>query len=76
MANSCIFRAMQAEYMATGDQRIVDALHKHYLSYTPEELGNFKRAIVNIEGALWTYGKTGDKALLDLAEKAYALGGF
>jgi uncharacterized protein len=70
------FRAMQAEYMATGDQRIIDALHKHYLSYTPEELGNFKRAIVNIEGALWTYGKTGDKALLDLSEKAYALGGF
>jgi hypothetical protein len=70
------FRALQAEYMATGNQQIVDALHKHYLSYTPEELGKFKRAIVNIEGALWTYGKTGDKKLLDLAEQAYALGGF
>lgn len=70
------FRAIEAEYMATGDPKIIDALHKHYLSYTPEELGNFKRAIVNIEGALWTYGKTGDHKLLELSEKAYALGGF
>ncbi|RKR79940.1 DUF1680 family protein [Mucilaginibacter gracilis] len=70
------FRAMEAEYMATGDPKIIAALHKHYLSYTPEELGKFKRAIVNIEGALWTYGKTGDQKLLDLSEKAYALGGF
>ncbi len=70
------FRVMEAEYMATGDQRIIEALRKHYLSYTPEELGKFKRAIVNIEGMLWTYGKTGDKALLNLAEEAYLLGGF
>lgn len=70
------FRVLQAEYDATGDQRILKALHQHYLSYTPEEIGTKKRAIVNIEGMLWTYGKTNDPDLLQLAEKAYALGGF
>ncbi|MES1249285.1 MAG: beta-L-arabinofuranosidase domain-containing protein, partial [Chitinophaga rupis] len=70
------FRVLQAEYLATGDSRIVEALHKHYLSYTPEEIGKFKRAIVNIEGALWTYGITGDRRLLELSEKAWGLGGF
>ncbi|SKD09075.1 Beta-L-arabinofuranosidase, GH127 [Chitinophaga ginsengisegetis] len=70
------FRVLQAEYAATGDQRIITALHKHYLSYTPEEIGNAKRAIVNIEGMLWTYGKTNDPRLLALAEAAYAKGGF
>ncbi|MDD4920845.1 MAG: glycoside hydrolase family 127 protein [Bacteroidales bacterium] len=70
------YRVLQAEYLATGDQRIIDALHKHYLSFTPEEVGNAKRNIVNIEGMLWTYGKTNDKKLLELAEAAYKIGGF
>jgi hypothetical protein len=70
------FRAMQAEYMATRNPRIIDALHRHYLSYTPEEGGNAQRAIVNIEGMLWTYDKTKDEKLLELAEKAYNIGGF
>jgi uncharacterized protein len=70
------FRVLQAEYMSTGNPQIIEALHKHYLSYTSEEIGNAKRNIVNIEGALWTYGKTNDPKLLELAEKAYALGGF
>lgn len=70
------FRVLQAEYAATGDQRIITALHKHYRSYTPEEIGNAKRAIVNIEGMLWTYGQTSDPRLLALAEAAYAKGGF
>lgn len=70
------FRVLQAEYLATGDKRILDALHKHYLSYTPKELGMFKRAIINIEGALWTYGLTNDPKLLQLAEEAWAMGGF
>jgi hypothetical protein len=70
------FRVLQAEWMATGKQEIIDALHRHYLSYSPEDLGTHKRNIVNLEGLLWTYGKTQDKTLLHLAEKAYALGGF
>jgi len=70
------FRAIQAAYQATRDPRIIEALHRHYLSYTPTELGTNNRAIVNIEGALWIYGHTGDRRLLRLAEQAYALGGF
>jgi hypothetical protein len=70
------FRAMQADYMATGDSRLLNALHAHYLSYTPADLGKNNRAIVNIEGALWVYGKTHDTKLLELSEQAYALGGF
>ncbi|MBS1563775.1 MAG: glycoside hydrolase family 127 protein [Bacteroidetes bacterium] len=70
------FRVLQAAWMATGDNRIVEALHRHYLSYTPEELATHKRWIVNLEGMLWTYGQTGDPKLLELAEKAYAHGGF
>lgn len=74
------FRVLQAEYLATGDKRIVEALQAHYLSYTPEQLGKepgkFRRAIMNIEGVLWTYGLTKDAALLKLAEDAWNLGGF
>lgn len=70
------FRALEAAWQAGGNDAIIRALHRHYLSYTPQEIGNFKRAIVNIEGMLWTYGHTNDPRLLALAEKAYALGGF
>lgn len=70
------FRVLQADYLATGNKEILRALHRHYLSYTPQELGMFKRAIINIEGVLWTYGLTKDPKLLKLAEDAWALGGF
>jgi len=66
------FRALQADYLATGDERIIEALHRHYLSYSAAELANQDRNIVNIEGMLWTYGKTGDPELLELAEQSYA----
>jgi hypothetical protein len=70
------FRALEAAWQASGDRRIVEALHRHYLSYGPAELGMARRNIVNVEGMLWTYGQTGDPRLLVLAEKAYAMGGF
>ena len=66
------FRALEAEYLATGDQHVIDALHAHFLSYSPAELASLDRNIVNIEGVLWTYGKTGDPKLLELAEASYA----
>jgi beta-glucosidase len=69
------FRVLKAYYEATGDQTIPAALEKHYLSFTPEQVTNW-RNIVNIEGILWTYGITHDRALLDLACKAFDLGGF
>lgn len=70
------FRAMQAEYEATGDRRIVDALERHYMYIieSGEHIGSFRegqrqpwRNILTIEGMLWTYSKTGNKALLDYA---------
>ncbi len=67
------FRVLEAYYEATGDERIVEALHRHYLTYTPEQVETW-RAIVSIEGLLWTYGKTGDKRLLDLCETAWNAG--
>ena len=74
------FRAIKAYYEATGDSKVVAALQKHYLTYAPEALGGNRdsdgRSIVNLEGILWTYGITKNPQLLELAEKAYALGKF
>lgn len=69
------FRAMKAMYDKTGDRTIPAALEKYYLAYTPEQLGSY-RNVVNIEGVLWTYGITGNKALLELAKEAYDKGTF
>jgi hypothetical protein len=66
------FRVLQAEYLATGKQSVIDALHKHFLTYSVKDVAGDMRHIVNVEGILWTYGKTGDRKLLDLAEAAYA----
>lgn len=67
------FRAMQAAHSATSDPKIVEALRQHYLSCSIEELRK-GRNVVNVEGMLWTYGKTGDAKLLERAEKI-CLGG-
>ena len=69
------FRAMKAYYDATGDTRIPQALEKFYLNFSPEQISR-GRNIVSIEGMMWTYGITGNKALADLAKKAYMMGGF
>lgn len=73
--HAVFFRAMMAEYSATGDKRILEALQKHYLSITPERLvgGSMWRNICNIEEICWLYGLTGDKQLLNHAVKAYEL---
>ena len=68
-------RAMRAMYEKTGDGRIIDALEKFYLA-NKSALITKGRNIVSVEGMLWTYGKCGNRALLDLAEEAYSKGGF
>ena len=70
------FRAMQADYWVTGNQAIVNALERNYLSLNTSLLTNGRRHIVNLEGMLWTYGKTGNQQLLTMAEQAYNQGGF
>lgn len=69
------FRAMKAYYDATHDERIPKTLEKFYLLFSPEQI-SLGRNIVSIEGMMWTYGLTGNKALVELAEKAYELAGF
>lgn len=69
------FRVLQAEYSATHDPKLLEAMRKHYNSYGLKELNAQTRNIVNIEGMLWTYGMTGDANLLTLAEQAYLAGG-
>ena len=75
---SVFFRVLQAKYEHDGDARIPAALEKHYLNFTPEELACGivgGRNIISIEGILWTYGKTGNPKLLQLAEEAWAIQG-
>lgn len=65
------FRAMQAMYESTGDELIPQTLAGYYKKYTADQIAD-SRNIVNIEGLLWTYGKTHDASLLELAEDAYS----
>lgn len=70
------FRAMQADYWATGNEDIVKALERNYLSLSTDLLVNGRRHICNVEGMLWVYGHTGNSQLLQMAEAAYNRGGF
>ena len=72
---SVFFRVLQAKYEHDGDERIPAALERHYLNFTPDDLAGGivgGRNIMSLEGILWTYGKTGNPALLELAEDAWA----
>ena len=68
------FRALMAEYSASRDKRIPEALHKHYLDATAADRhsGGW-RNICNVEEICWLYGLTGDRQLLDYALGAYNL---
>ncbi|MDE5940791.1 MAG: glycoside hydrolase family 127 protein [Muribaculaceae bacterium] len=70
------FRAMQAAFEVSGDSVIPYALERNYLSLSPEMLTGGRRHILNLEGMLWTYGKTRNPRLLEMAEEAYNRGGF
>lgn len=70
--HAVFFRAMQAMYQATGDERIPAALEKHYLNF-PVSIFRSRNA-VNVEGILWTYSLTGNPALLELAEAVWKQG--
>ena len=73
---SVFFRVLQAKYEHDGDERIPAALERHFLNFTPAELACGivgGRNIISIEGILWTYGKTGNPKLLQLAEDAWAI---
>ena len=69
------WRAIKAYYDRTEDENIPKILERHYLSHTTDELEKW-RNIVSIEGMLWTYGKTGNKELLERCEQAWNRGKF
>jgi len=64
-------RLLMAYYSTTGDQRVIDSLTKHYLAL-PANFGMAPRDVMNIEGMCWLYARTGDKRMLDLAERTWA----
>jgi len=73
---SVFFRVLQAKYEHDGDPRIPTALEKHYLNFSKDDLAGGivgGRNIMSLEGILWTYGKTGNEKLLQLAEDAWAI---
>lgn len=72
---SVFFRVLQAKYEHDGDLRIPEALERHYLNFKADDLAGGivgGRNIMSIESILWTYGKTGNQKLLQLAEDAWA----
>lgn len=72
---SVYFRVLQAKYEHDGDSRIPEALERYYLNFKADELAGGAiggRNIMSLEGMLWTYGKTGNPQLLQLAEEAWA----
>jgi len=74
------FRALTALHSATGDDRIVKAIEKHYLndidamrekSSAVFEGNVFGRNDCHVETMCWVYEKTGNKLMLEYAEKIY-----
>lgn len=74
------FRALIAEYTATGREDIIEALKNHFLSSSMTE--SYKRndlriilvrTCADIETALWLYGKTKDDRFLQMSEQSYAV---
>lgn len=63
------FRACIALYDYNSDERIIEAMAKHYKN----DKGDYTlhRNVLNVEIMLWLYEKTNDKFFLDLAKKSY-----
>lgn len=78
-AHTVYFRSLMAEYEATGDDRILKALEKHFLRVPLKDVYDKNddvrimtvRDVADIETALWIYGKTGDVRFLTMAEESY-----
>ncbi len=63
-------RLLMAYHAATGDQRVIEGLSKHYRAL-PENFGMAPRDVMNVEGMCWLYTQTGDRLFLDLAERTW-----
>lgn len=67
--HNVVFRALQAEYAATGNAAIPSALLRHYLG-RPSGYGHGRDA-TNIEHLLKVYDATGDQRMLTMAKHTY-----
>ena len=71
------FRAVMAEYTATKDPAIIDALVRNYHGPKYEDLMNAgnhdfnERMMLHVEMFCWLYARTGDSYFLDKAEETY-----
>lgn len=65
------FRALMAEYEATGNKQILAALKKHYFNDIKNHLGI--RESINTEIIAWLYEKSGDPIFLKQALEIYHL---
>lgn len=77
-AHAVYFRALIAEYTATRDARILEALKRHFLrrplkeAYQKQDLRIISvRNVAEIETALWIYEETGDERFLTMSEESY-----
>jgi len=68
--HAVVFRALLAEYDATHDSRIPEALCRHYLG-RPVSYGK-GRDVCNVEAMLRIYAVTGDENMLRKAQQTYA----
>ena len=67
-----LFRAFITEYEETGNEQIVEAMHRHYLSFDAKDFQD-ELDVCNIEELCWLYLKSGDSTMLEMAEESYAL---
>lgn len=72
------FRALMAEYTATKNEKILEAMKAHFLrrpitdAYEIEDLRIISvRQSAEIESVLWLYGQTEDTRFLEMAESSY-----
>lgn len=78
-AHSVWFRALMAEYSATKNETLLEALKKHLLRVPLKDVyakrDDLKiitvRDVCDIEAALWVYGQTGERCFLQMAEESY-----
>ena len=78
-AHAVFFRAMMAEYAASHNEKVLEALKNHFLRTPMSEIFEKypgspsigMRNIADVEIALWIYGETGDARFLHMAEESY-----
>lgn len=76
--NMVMLHCLQSYYVFTGDQRVIDMMTRyfHWELTIPEKdflppYWQKQRAADNLWSVLWLYNHTGDKALLELADKIH-----